>query len=897
MKNPNSLTPGKQAGTESPNVTEAKEILRGKEATPKEILELAKRLKEIKSFNYARRVLARAAVDQATNQEPELELKIHQQWALCTYKDNDLPADARLDHALKILRRVEKLDTTKNQETLGLVGAVYKRKWEIDNQKQQLERSLLYYKRGYQEGAEKDQGYTGINAAFVLDLLAYQEEDEAKKAGIVSTAAGERREEARRIREVVAAKVAPLVDDPKTDWLTGQWWFYMTVVEAYFGLKEYEKAIKWFERGIKAVGEIPEWETETAIRQLARLAIIQSPRHLSGEEFENSPAWRALEEIFGGNTTAVRSAFIGKIGLALSGGGFRASLFHIGTLAKLAELDVLRHIEVLSCVSGGSIIGAHYYLKMRKLLHEKADGEIKKEDYLKIVEEITDEFLAGVQRNVRVRIAAEPLTNLKMIFSSKYSRTKRAGELYEEVIFSKVNDGGENQPRYFNELNIYPKGETENFAPKLHNWRRAAKAPVLVLNATTLNTGHNWQFTTTWMGEPPSAIDTEVDTNDQLRRMYYAEAPPEHQKMRLGYAVAASAGVPGIFEPLSLENLYPKRIVRLVDGGVCDNQGINSLLEQDCTVILVSDASGQMESQNNPSNGLLGVPLRSNSILQARIRDAQYHDLERRRRASLLRGMMFIHLKQDLDTDPVDWIGCLDPFDNSLDARPPERRGILTNYGIAKDIQKRLAAIRTDLDSFSDIEAYALMTSAYRMTEYAFKHTDCVEGVAKEAAPENWKFLEVEKGMKGEGEKYQYLRKMLGTSGSIAFKVWKQSTVLKYIAIISGVLLSVSAVLLFYIFRARGVSITVGAIGVWLTGVIFFAVLGYIFGRTIVRVVRWRDTLTRIGLGIGIGLFGWFAARIHLHVFDKMFLKRGNLNSLNSAKSSGSVPKSKLETI
>ena len=42
----------------------------------------------------------------------------------------------------------------------------------------------------------------------------------------------------------------------------------------------------------------------------------------------------------------------GKVGLALSGGGFRASLFHIGVLAKLAELDVLRHVEVLSCVKG-----------------------------------------------------------------------------------------------------------------------------------------------------------------------------------------------------------------------------------------------------------------------------------------------------------------------------------------------------------------------------------------------------------------------------------------------------------------------------------------------------------------------------------------------------------------
>ncbi len=45
-----------------------------------------------------------------------------------------------------------------------------------------------------------------------------------------------------------------------------------------------------------------------------------------------------------------------KLGLALSGGGFRASLFHIGVLARLAELDQLKDIEVISTVSGGSIL-------------------------------------------------------------------------------------------------------------------------------------------------------------------------------------------------------------------------------------------------------------------------------------------------------------------------------------------------------------------------------------------------------------------------------------------------------------------------------------------------------------------------------------------------------------
>jgi hypothetical protein len=41
-----------------------------------------------------------------------------------------------------------------------------------------------------------------------------------------------------------------------------------------------------------------------------------------------------------------------KIGLALSGGGFRASFFHLGVLRRLAELGLLRRVAVLSTVSG-----------------------------------------------------------------------------------------------------------------------------------------------------------------------------------------------------------------------------------------------------------------------------------------------------------------------------------------------------------------------------------------------------------------------------------------------------------------------------------------------------------------------------------------------------------------
>lgn len=883
-------------------VKEATEILRGKSRTPVDILKLAGELKAGLQFGLARKILARARRSHALNEDRRLRLKLHQQSALCTYKDPDLPADSRLDRALEILLEVEDLSQTRDQETLGLVGAIYKRKWEIDNQKPHLERSLFYYLRGYAQGPENDQGYTGINAAYILDLLAHQEEEEAERAkvplgGPERSRIEQRREQAARIRHEIVEKVAPLVDAPGTDWLQGKWWFYSTVAEALFGLggrgdeKHYDTALAYLERGQSETNP-PEWEFESTVRQLASLARLQAAGGSGIKEFEASAAWRTLEK-FLGPPAAVRSAFYGKIGLGLSGGGFRASLFHIGVLARLAELDVLRRVEVLSCVSGGSVIGAHYYLEVRKLLQSKSDEEIKREDYVELVKRVAREFLLGVQSNVRTRVASEPWTNLKMIFGSDsaplkwifgpaYSRTMRAGELFESEIFSRVGDDGCKEPRYLNDLYIRPKGEDAGFRPKYHNWRREAKVPILILNATTLNTGHLWHFTASYMGEPPAGIDSEIDGNDRLRRLYYEEAPDAWKKVRLGHAVASSACVPGLFEPIALDGLYPDRVVRLVDGGVCDNQGVGGLIEQDCNVILISDGSGQMESLRDPSRGLLGVPLRSSSILQSRVRESQFQDLSARRRSHLLRGFMFVHLKQDLDVDPVDWIDCLDPSDaDDDDARPAGRKGRLTSYGIAKDIQQSLASVRTDLDSFSDVEAYALMASAYRMTEHAFAEKKCVEGFDATDSPVEWDFLKIEDGMKGVGPHYRRVKELLGVSGALAFKIWKLKRWLQYVAYLLAALAFVGGVWAAYAFRDSVLlkAITVGAIALFVVGFALTALGTALIGKRLMRVVRLRETLIRAGVWLFVGVFGSVVAWLHLRFFDPLFLKEGSIEN------------------
>ena len=867
--------------TASPNVKDARDILRGQSREARQIFDLAKELKREREFGLARRLLARARVEPSlSNEESDFRLQVYQESALCTYKDPDLQADARLDDALEILRQSsEDIDKTTNQETLGLTGAIYKRKWEFDNQKQQLERALSYYLRGYAQGPENDQGYTGINAAFVLDLLAYQEENEAKKAKIKSEVAAERRQQAREIRSDITNKVTPLVEKNK-----GKWWFYTTIAEAHFGLGKYDEAIKWLVDGrddaeAQQLGVTP-WEYESTARQLASLARILARDENAKGETETEKALKALKTFF--SEHEVQSAYDGKVGLAMSGGGFRASLFHIGVLARLAELDMLHRVEVLSCVSGGSVIGAHYYLEVRKLLQSKPDAKINKQDYIDIVARMRKDFLEGVQRNLRIRVVRNPFRNLQMFFSSKYSPTMRLGDLYEREIYSRVKDGGGNDERWLNGLYVCPIDESgkpdENFNFKIDNWRRRAKVPNLILNTAALNTGHTWQFTASWMGEPPASIDDQIDGNDRLRRLYYKseDTPKSHRQVRLGHAVAASSCVPGLFEPLGLLDLYPDRTVRLVDGGVCDNQGAGSLLEQDCNVVLVSDGSGQMGSENDPGNGVLKVLLRSNTILQARVRQAQYHELSARKRASLLRGFMFVHLKDDLDVDPIDWNGCLDPYDASDDSRPVYRRGPLTRYGIAKNIQELLAGVRTDLDSFTDVEAFALMTSAYRMTEHEFRHSKCVEDLPEPKQTHPWDFLAVEDGMKGAGTKYDYLKNQLSVSHMLAFKIWKLSKPLKWISWALAIGAVVFAIWAWFHWAPKVlVNLTVWSLGVFIA----FMVAGMLLGKIVIRAVRWRDTLMRIVIGLATSILGWLLAVIHLGVFDRMFLKQGKLEN------------------
>lgn len=852
-------------------VERANDIRRGQKVKADEGFKIAKELAKQRSFDAAQR-LAQHLLD-THNVDAGDALELRQKLALWTSKNPDAPDDTKHDQALKTLDRISELNggaslqETTDPETLGIAGGICKRKWLVTGRQADLERSLSFYQRGAAQGIESDNGYTAINAAFIIDLLARAD----------SAAGTTRQGEARSIREQVRDTLLAIKSQPA--WEGGPpreqvRWFNETLAEAYFGLGEYDNARTYLERAYM-VEDVEPWELETSARQFAWLARIQDPDAKTSADFNQSPAWQVLQDVYGGSAVAgAGSLFAGKFGLSLSGGGFRASLFHIGVLAALAERDLLRHVEVISCVSGGSILGAHYYLELRRLLEEKADASITRDDYVKLVERLATDFLAGVQKNIRTRIGTSWIANLRMIFQPGYTTTKRLSALYEKHLYGRIDDDGE---RVLRKLLIRPKGD-ENCKPKYDNWKRANKVPILILNATTVNTGHNWQFTASWMGEPPAFIDSEIDANYRLRRMYLEyEAPEPHRDIRIGDAVAASSCVPGLFTPLELRDLYVDGVtVRLVDGGVHDNQGVFGLLDQNCTVMIVSDASGQMTAVDNPPDDPIGVLLRTTSMLQARVRTAEYREIESRRRTGRLKSLLFLHLKQGLEVEDRDWINCRNPKQLSGDELRKSRSD-LTGYGVLKRFQRLIAGIRTDLDSFNETESFALMTSGYNMTAQDIETS--IQGVPLDEHRHGWKFLGLAEPLRDASD--NKVENLLEVGGKGMFKIWELSKTLRFMKIllfVAAALALLGALIMWHdepLFSVRGFTAALGMLGLTV-------VLGKVGLAWILKVLNIRKTAHQVLVGVGLSVAGWFGTWLHILVFDRMYLRKGRLEDRES---------------
>ena len=204
-----------------------------------------------------------------------------------------------------------------------------------------------------------------------------------------------------------------------------------------------------------------------------------------------------------------------KLGLSLAGGGFRASLFHLGVLHRLAELDLLRRVELISTVSGGSIIGILYVLLLKKYLEKPGNERLGHAQYVALVNELDDVLTRGIKRNLRTRLLLNPFGVLLTIVGGD-TLSRRMGRIYEryllEPIVRELRDGRPWWEKLFvpgrfplRDLVIEPGGRPVTGGLDGYNARQLADGGSVVtgiiINATTLNSGGRFFFTAVEVGD------------------------------------------------------------------------------------------------------------------------------------------------------------------------------------------------------------------------------------------------------------------------------------------------------------------------------------------------------------------------------------------------------------
>jgi hypothetical protein len=429
------------------------------------------------------------------------------------------------------------------------------------------------------------------------------------------------------------------------------------------------------------------------------------------------------------------------------------------------------------------------------------------------------------------------------------------------------------------DLFIKPKGASKDFSIALDNWKRRNKIPQLVLNATSVNTGHNWQFTASWMGEPPGNIQTDIDVKPRLRRMYYEEAPEGYKNFRLGYAVGASSCVPVMFKPMPLPDLYPEIDLELIDGGVHDNQGIGALIEQECKNMIISDGSGQMETTNVSSDNSASLFFRSDTILQERLRELQFLDIKQRNNTTQINKLFSVHLKSDLENRPVSWKFCTDPPRTIMYSNVANNDNDLTKYGVLRKVQLYLSQIRTDLDSFSDAEAYALMYSGYMQVKYEYKKQQeekDEDDKASRNSQEDWKFLKIRQYLT-RPDKAAEKEKVFKEASRVPLKLFYLDKYLRVTAIsLAGFAVLILAFLLIKMWEDTWYE-KIGKVLV--TGTVFALIIYFVglFSRLLANVLNIKGILQR-KLGASFVLIvTWIVCNVYIWFFNGWYNDYGKL--------------------
>jgi NTE family protein len=240
------------------------------------------------------------------------------------------------------------------------------------------------------------------------------------------------------------------------------------------------------------------------------------------------------------------------LALCLSGGGYRAMLFHLGSLWRLNELGQLPRLDRVSSVSGGSIVAAALGLVWSKL----------------------DFDAAGVARAFGA-LVVDPVR--KMACKTIDVPSILTGLFTPGSISDKVMDAYRS--------NLYGASTLQDLP--VH--------PAFIINATNVQSKALWRFSREYMCD-------------------YRVGKVANPKVELALAVTASSAFPPFLSPVELKiaaadfspnsgldlqrPLYTTNVV-LTDGGVYDNLGLETAWKL-CRTVLVSDGGGATADEERP---------------------------------------------------------------------------------------------------------------------------------------------------------------------------------------------------------------------------------------------------------------------------------------------------------
>jgi NTE family protein len=276
--------------------------------------------------------------------------------------------------------------------------------------------------------------------------------------------------------------------------------------------------------------------------------------------------------------------------LCLSGGGYRAMLFHAGVLWRLNEMGLLPELKRISSVSGGSITAGVLAMNWGGL-----------------------EFNA---QNAAGNFAEQIVLPLRKLASRTIDATSViTGALWVGSIGDKIADAY--RSHLFGEKTL----------------QDIPDAPRFVFNATNVQSGALWRFMKPYMRD-------------------YRVGEIKNPRVELAVAIAASSAFPPVLSPVELEldpddftkdgggdltdELYRTQVV-LTDGGVYDNLGLETAWKRYETVF-VSDAGGGFVAETDPKRDWVRHSIRVLLLIDNQVRSLRRRQLVESFKANLRRG-------------------------------------------------------------------------------------------------------------------------------------------------------------------------------------------------------------------------------------------------------------------